>query len=302
MTFSKFIELPPELRQMVWKAALPSSRVVLLEHKERHFDDEISKFIPRIDRIGFRSDTPAPSILLACKEANKVACQYYSKAFTNKTGTSIPETYFDFANDFLYLGPEWVGPRQPLNQERILYVLANELHTSDLSRVENLAIWWDCNNRGGYRRADLYLSEVLKHFENVNHIALVSKIYRGRRYVDHVEENAELKLVDGTALYQADIEIHGNPLPGSSKWVPTADVDLELLRFVTSTRQDSQKAKKALSIEYNMIVTPEGEEHLLELAKDADFGLRWELEWISQGISGYFRRKIVPSSKSLPFN
>jgi hypothetical protein len=95
--FSKFPELPLELQQMIRKAALPKSRVILLEHKERHFDDKTSEFIPRIDRIGFRSDTPAPSILLACREAYAVACLGYSRAFTNRTGTSIPEIYFDFA-------------------------------------------------------------------------------------------------------------------------------------------------------------------------------------------------------------
>jgi hypothetical protein len=158
--FHKFNDLPPELRQLIWRAALPPSRIVLLEHKKRQFDANTEEFIPRIDRLGFRTDVPNPSVLLACREAYSVACFYFQRAFSNKTGTSFPEIYFDFANDFLYLGPEWVGPGESSRcyQERITYVLANELHLADLSRIENLAIWWDKEHVG--RNAIASISQV----------------------------------------------------------------------------------------------------------------------------------------------
>lgn len=137
--FHKFNYLPAELRQLIWKAALPPSRIILLEHKRRKCDASSR----RIDRLGFRTDAPNPHILLACREAYTVASSYYQRAFSNRNGTSIPEIYFDFANDFLYLGQEWVAPGKSCRfyQERILYVLENDLNPSDLSRIQNLALW-----------------------------------------------------------------------------------------------------------------------------------------------------------------
>jgi hypothetical protein len=297
MAFTKFHELPPELRELIWKAALPSSRVILLELKERHFDDEIAKFVPRIDRIGVRADTPIPTILLASREAKAVACRYYCRAFTNETGTSIAQVYFDFANDFLYLGPEWVGPGQPLNQDRILYVLRNEIHSCDLSRVKNLVVWWDSDNRGGFRTLVRYLLDILECLGNVSHIILVSKIYRASGLSNQPGANAKLKLLDGTSSPTTALKVHGKALPGSSQWTPTERVDVELQRSRTDGRLGLRpKEWKVPKIEYNMIVTPSGEEHLLELANDTTNPLPWKLEWDFETEGGIFRRQIMLTS------
>jgi 2EXR family len=295
-TFPNFPELPAELRQLIWKAALPSSRVILLEHKERYFDNDPSRFIPRIDRIGFRSDAPAPSILLSCSEAYNVACLYYKKAFTNKTGTSIPEVYFDFANDFLYLGPEWVGPSEPGRSypHRITYVLANELHSSDLSRVENLAVWYKDSDWGQTYRLEQYLADILCHFGNVKHITLVCKIYRAWGHVRRHCRDAELKLLEGTEEPGTDVSVHEFPLPGLSAYITQTPVDLKVLRTLSSKsggHPDSPKAWAVPSVRYSMVVTPEGEEHLLRLVEDMKkypSDSEVELEWIDEGIGGSF--------------
>jgi hypothetical protein len=270
--FRKFNDLPTELRQLIWRAALPPSRIILLEHKKRKFDTNIEEFIPRIDRLGFRTDARIPSILLACREAYNVACFYFQRAFSNKTGTSFPEIYFDFANDFLYLGPEWVGPGESSRcyQERITYVLANELHPADLSRIENLAVWWD-NEHAGTNPIAKYIASILCHFGNVKHITIVSKIYRPAKS-GHASQktHADLKLLDGTKLPGADIEARGRPLPGSSSHLPRSHVDLRLLRVFSSRSGElphSPKMWKVPTIEYNVITTPEGEETLLKGAE-----------------------------------
>jgi hypothetical protein len=272
--FYKFNDLPTELRQLIWRAALPPSRIVLLEHKKRKFDANIEEFIPRIDRLGFRTDAPNPSILLACREAYNVACFYFQRAFSNKTGTSIPEIYFDFANDFLYLGPEWVGPGESSRcyQERITYVLANELHPYDLSHVENLAIWWD-NEHAGTNPIAKYIASILCHFGSVKHVTIVSKIYRSAKS-SHASSktHADLKFLDGTTSPSADIEARGLPLPGSSSYLPRSRVDLGLLRVFSSRSGElphSPKEWKVPTIEYNVITTPEGEKTLLEAAEIA---------------------------------
>ena len=284
---------------MIWKAALPSSRVVLLEHKRRRFDDENAGFIPRIDKLGFRSDTRSPSILFVSREANKLASRYYSRAFTNQTGSSIPEVYFDFANDFLYLGPEWVGPCQPFNQERILYVLGNELHPSDLSRVKNLAVWWDHEERGGNRTLNTYLHAILKYFDNVSHIALVHRIYRGLVHAMELANNTELKLLDGSIDSEVDLKVHGTYLPGTSRDFSDdlIAVDLNLqLNLLLDPDDGLKKRKKVPSIEFNMIVTPLGEAHLLEFANNPDWTRPWELEWVPGDRGGFYRKRMVLSS------
>lgn len=304
--FSNFSKLPPELRQLIWKAALPSCRIILLEHKERYFDADPTRFIPRIDKLGFRSHTPMPSVILVCREAYKVGCLYYTKAFTNKTGTSIPETYFDFTNDFLYLGPEWVGPAESglSYPARIAYVLANELHPFDLSRVNNLAVWWNHDDWGAgtIYRVEQYLAEILCHFGHVKHVTLVNKIYRPWGNVHEFEKNADLRFLDPADTSETDIRAHGHRLPGSSTWLPHADVDMERLKTLSMNsggHPDSPQAWKVPRIYYNMLVSPEGEQHLIDLAlgkvgdgENVEQDAEWELRLSKKGSGECFVRHI----------
>ncbi len=265
--FHKFNYLPAELRQLIWKAALPPSRIILLEHKRRKCDASSR----RIDRLGFRTDAPNPHILLACREAYTVASSYYQRAFSNRNGTSIPEIYFDFANDFLYLGREWGGrARGKYHQECIIKALENVLHPSDLSRIQNLAIWWGNYDASmGTVYPTRYIALILSHFGNVQHLIVVSKIYRpscdGQDY--RSLPSSDYKFLDGTKVPGADIAVRGVPILGSSIYLPKEHVDFYHLEM--ESRLPSPIEWKVPVIEYNVITTPRGEELLLESAMAA---------------------------------
>ena len=274
--FTKFSELPGELRQLIWKAALPPPRIVLLEHKRRKFNPSAEEFIPRIDRLGFCSDAIAPHILLANHEAYVVASLYYTRAFSNKTGTSIPETYFDFANDFLYLGPEWLGRGDlPFKcyQERILWVLEHELHPSDLSQVENLVVWW-FNDIVGAHSLNFYMGQLLCCFGNVKHVTIVSKICDIPG--SPLPSFAEIRFLRESGSSGPGIEILGLPLLETTGWLTLEDdqLDLELLQLQSQSQNSwilpgVPRTWNVPTIEYNVMVTASRQQQLIEAAKVA---------------------------------
>jgi hypothetical protein len=68
--FPKFVELPPELRDMVWRFAI-SKRIVVIDHS----------FMP--DNLVSRRNivTPIPPLLLACHDSRQIAYPIYSPTF-----------------------------------------------------------------------------------------------------------------------------------------------------------------------------------------------------------------------------
>jgi hypothetical protein len=74
-------------------------------------------------------------------------------------------------------------------------------------------------------------------------------------------------------------------------------VDVELYRSRTDGRLALRpKEWKVPKIEYNMIVSPSGEEHLLGLANDTTNPRPWKLEWDFETEGGIFRRQIMLTS------
>ncbi|KAF8861544.1 hypothetical protein BDZ45DRAFT_258901 [Acephala macrosclerotiorum] len=112
--FTLFNRLPVELRLKIWEAALPGPRVVNIREKRlkkprqperEHIEETSPDFdLPTFSRynpVGLTSDSEAPSLLFTCRESYNVASKFYVLSFTQ--ATSIPETYFDFHKDTLYL-------------------------------------------------------------------------------------------------------------------------------------------------------------------------------------------------------
>ncbi|KUJ07761.1 uncharacterized protein LY89DRAFT_691484 [Mollisia scopiformis] len=277
--FPRFRDLPAELRLHIWGYALPGPRIILLEHKRKKnsgaaTDDlkTVDNLNPRVDRLGFRSDAPPPSILYACRESYAIASKYYTQAFANSRGTSIAETYIDFKEDVLYLGSEWLGAGQMNHgnyQERIEYVLRNELHVDDLSRVENLAIWWD-NFHTGPRNLDDYLVMILRQFGEVKSVTIVSKKYCMPGFRDtYPKMHGELKFLDEmTETPGADIKLQGLDIPLSKTWLADQRGDQEYLQAISDIAWNGT-TWNVPDISYNIITTPHGEELLLQQARDA---------------------------------
>ena len=258
--------------------ALPSSRIILLEHRRKKDDAAYLESKLRIDRLGFRADAPPPSILFVCGESHEIASKYYTPTFSNARGTSVPETYFDYKKDILYLGPEYMGPNMEtrLYQERILNVLEHELHHDELSRVENLAIWYDSFIQGEFRLTD-YLSQILCYFLNVRSVTIVNKKYVMPGFKDtYPNMHGELKFLDNmTKTSGSDISIQGLPIPYSKSWISDDGVDVGFFEQIKYLFQKFEQSWKVPSISYNIITTPHGEELLLQEAKDAYAEKMW---------------------------
>jgi hypothetical protein len=118
--FTKFKDLPKEIRLLIWTFALPGPRVVYLKQYALAADvamvrdiragnivgttslDGIKDDRGGLDSLwGFRSPTPIPALLLACHESFEVASRSYSRQFSALG--AIPQTYFDFDRDILFI-------------------------------------------------------------------------------------------------------------------------------------------------------------------------------------------------------
>jgi hypothetical protein len=180
-TFPKFSRLPIEIRLMIWKAALPGPRVLdmrllSLKKTRSEWDHENEKGggnsflwekyssgvgspgeICSISNdhkpdgnpplFGIRSQCKNPAILFVNKEAHSVAAKRYEKVFSNDE--SLPETYFDFENDTLYIRYPVFHSKVSIHrgylpntrqvEEKVIKYL-RKLNAVDLARVQKLAI------------------------------------------------------------------------------------------------------------------------------------------------------------------
>lgn len=84
---------------MIWERALPGPRIVHLV--QMAMPSKHGKHGQQLPKTGLASDTIPPPILFVCKEAHAVATNFYTRAFS--TGDAIPQTWFNFSIDTLYL-------------------------------------------------------------------------------------------------------------------------------------------------------------------------------------------------------
>jgi hypothetical protein len=165
--FTLFNRLPIELRLKIWEAALPDPRVINIREK-RSKKTRLGR-----DMVAVASDTKAPSVLFACRESYSVASKFYIPSFA--FADSIPETYFDFQRDTLYLRfdtfallswDDWFSGT--MDELEYLYDSAN------LKRVQNVAVLLDPNPDQITNIArPSRLANILFLFGNVKNLTLV---------------------------------------------------------------------------------------------------------------------------------
>lgn len=177
--FSRFNELPLELRLRVWNYHLVEPRVVdlyYLEGVKRPVDEEY-------DTVGYahwESPLPAPSALSCCKESRGEALKVYSLCFAR------PETRFKWPNhQYRWTIVPPLLPRIYFSTQDILYVhdftkpswaisIADRCK-KDVSRVLSLAVnvedWWNANT--GYLRVRDHLGYKLQHFNSLETLTFI---------------------------------------------------------------------------------------------------------------------------------
>jgi hypothetical protein len=200
--FPQFNQLPKELREMIWEAALPDPRVVYVkkEFMEQYYctrvwsdkaidetfnspkkvptffdlhenEDALKKLLYHSDseedfgrdwRRGLRSRCPPPNLLFVCRESYEVMTSHYQKAFGGFD--AFPDTWFDFERDILYL--DWdVYDEPPMKPGDFLSLNA--------CKVRNLAMFDHDVFYKHYDDYEFWLCEVLNVFTNVKQLTIV---------------------------------------------------------------------------------------------------------------------------------
>ena len=133
--FSKFNDLPPELRIKIWQHAMPDGRTIVIsppaqDDEEpfcRSLDDALASSQPEDESVErtWRSHTSIPALIHVNAEARHEALKHYTLALG-----SSPRTYVDFERDTLFFGHDTIKPSC-----RRLWAA-----TKDLNHVKHLAV------------------------------------------------------------------------------------------------------------------------------------------------------------------
>jgi hypothetical protein len=98
-TFTSFMRLPVELRDIVWELQLPGPRTITIT------EDVVHKSLDDPDlRIAKAAKTPVPTLLHICKESRDFALRFYRLSFEIELADR--PIYFDFERDLLFIPSE----------------------------------------------------------------------------------------------------------------------------------------------------------------------------------------------------
>ncbi|KAI0118568.1 hypothetical protein F4776DRAFT_259888 [Hypoxylon sp. NC0597] len=132
-TFTKFNELPPELRIKIWQHAIPEPRTVVVKsphtkQKQTIRSLEEAIFEPQNQEETWYSTTQIPALLHVNAEARYEALKHYKLSLG--VGGAQPRIYVDFSRDTIFFGNSELKPEcSPLWAS-----------TQDLDRVQRLAV------------------------------------------------------------------------------------------------------------------------------------------------------------------
>lgn len=125
LQFTRFPDLPPELRLKIWKIASQALRTLELFY--RHIGREI------------RCHQAPPALLHVCHESREVGLEVYHLSFGSEKRGNPPQIYFNPANDIIYF-----GARQ--HDDELLYIndyfraQATELSIAERDHIQHVAI------------------------------------------------------------------------------------------------------------------------------------------------------------------
>jgi hypothetical protein len=121
-TFTKFPDLPSELRREIWKYLLPGPRVIIIAGPPR-------TSYRRIEGRCFVDGIKTPELLHICQESRDFALERYRLSFGPHLSSPV---YFDFSSDVLLLDNEKVLS--------MFFERSNGSITSEVTMVKTIAI------------------------------------------------------------------------------------------------------------------------------------------------------------------
>ncbi|KAM3550095.1 hypothetical protein MY1884_008420 [Beauveria asiatica] len=140
-SFSRFSDLPPEIRLVVWEYSLPGTRIVSVRCGA---DDLVpdSRRSP-VAVLGCTTTTPNPANLHICVESRTEAIKSYRRCFgfARRPG----HIYFDPTRDVLYFGPR-AGYMATDAQFRTCMAMCDEAELAAVRRIAlSDALFWRGN-------------------------------------------------------------------------------------------------------------------------------------------------------------
>ncbi|ETS80096.1 hypothetical protein PFICI_07625 [Pestalotiopsis fici W106-1] len=132
-SFSKFNDLPPELRIKIWQTAMPEARTVVVKSPYAPKDDappSLEEALVHTDgpTKTWTSNTPIPALLHVNAEARHEASKRYQLALS--VGQHQPRIYVDFTRDTIFLGSSELKPECSSLWSK----------TNDMEKIERLAV------------------------------------------------------------------------------------------------------------------------------------------------------------------
>jgi hypothetical protein len=175
--FTLFNRLPTEIRLKIWEAALPGPRVIsIIERRVKRKGH--STFDPRFPTgaqegmLALWSPSKAPSTLFACRKSHQITSKFLVPCFA--FASSIPETYFDFRVDTLYLRFDTFVFHDTNEDDNEFQYFIHELEsiydTDHVLKVRNLAISLDPGDIGA---RNYQLAWILSWFGNIQNLTIV---------------------------------------------------------------------------------------------------------------------------------
>jgi hypothetical protein len=234
-SFPKFNSLPPEIRNMIWEAALPGPRIIHVETRDRQFyscfrvrsdiavdaldanqypaffnDDCEARDPDRLafervtfhssrrrleDRYRFATRAPPPVLLYVCHESFEIASKHHSRVFG--TAYSPPEVYFNFKKDTLYLDWSLSWPRNSYKLTDFSWV--------ELAAVRYLAIECDqsCAEFLNVENREELMAMVLSYFPNLEKLTI-----NGMDAYHPISDSGDLVFMH---LLPKDVKIYDGP-------------------------------------------------------------------------------------------
>jgi hypothetical protein len=169
--FTLFNKLPPEICLLIWEATIPGSKIInIKERLVMKSKLECNGINTNVYSTSLRDahNRISPSTMFACKEFRQVALKLYvtSSAFA----CSIPETYFDFSIDTLYLRfTSFAGIDTTDWLDNFIQQLEFLYNSDDFRQIRKLAILFDSDDN---EDCDYQLDQVIIWLSNLGELTV----------------------------------------------------------------------------------------------------------------------------------